>query len=403
MLELGLANELNFHGVSTLLGDVLDARNFSVLIVDDSAMIRKLLSYQMQKVGLKVLTAENGSEALNIIQSNTPVDIVLSDVMMPGISGVELLQEIRKHHSINDLPVIMITSLSEKEDMLHALSKGANDFLTKPVDFQVAVARIRTALTIKHTSELLEEQRARSSAQSSFKTLGEMASGMAHEMNNPAAILVATSQLLKKRLESDNTQTDKENFSRTTKMLDSIINAAKRISTVIKYLRDFSQPEEELEFEGKTEFAVSEFLSQLEGISMIKARNFEQQIQFRSEASEGTQIQGQHGNLSRAVFNVIDNALRANASQSKPVTVVVNEEDDAIKFTISDHGEGIPKELSMKVFDPFFTTRAVGEGMGMGLTTAKGIIEKDGGKIHHSRIGDKTVFELYLPLFKDKN
>jgi DNA-binding response OmpR family regulator len=113
----------------------------SLLIVDDIAENRDVLSRRLGRRGYLIETAEDGKSALDIIASQ-PVDLVLLDVMMPGMSGLEVLKEIRKSQSRLELPVIMVTALNESFDAVEALSIGANDYVTKPVDFAVAMARI---------------------------------------------------------------------------------------------------------------------------------------------------------------------------------------------------------------------------------------------------------------------
>ena len=113
----------------------------SLLIVDDIAENRDVLSRRLGRRGYLIETAEDGQSALDIIASR-PIDLVLLDVMMPGISGLEVLKEIRKSQSRLELPVIMVTALNESFDAVEALSIGANDYITKPIDFAVAMARI---------------------------------------------------------------------------------------------------------------------------------------------------------------------------------------------------------------------------------------------------------------------
>ena len=113
----------------------------SLLIVDDIAENRDVLSRRLGRRGFLIETADDGQSALDIIASQ-PIDLVLLDVMMPGMSGLEVLKEIRKSRSRLELPVIMVTALNESFDAVEALSIGANDYVTKPIDFAVAMARI---------------------------------------------------------------------------------------------------------------------------------------------------------------------------------------------------------------------------------------------------------------------
>ena len=127
-----------------------------LLVVDDDELNRDLLSRMLFRKGYEVVTAASGPESLEILDSQ-PVDLVLLDVMMPGASGIDVLQRIRTKFPANVLPVIMVTALPESEGLVTAMRMGANDYMTKPVDFAVALARIETRLALASVS--LEQER----------------------------------------------------------------------------------------------------------------------------------------------------------------------------------------------------------------------------------------------------
>src|SRR5919107_1611601 len=128
-----------------------------LLIVDDVAENRAILSRRFQRRGFEITEAEDGFRALDLIASQN-FDLVLLDIMMPGIDGLEVLKRIRLQHGPAALPVIMVTACATNEDVVKALSLGANDYVTKPVDFAVALARTDTQVARKHAEE--EVQRA---------------------------------------------------------------------------------------------------------------------------------------------------------------------------------------------------------------------------------------------------
>ena len=100
-----------------------------------------------------MLTAESGPRALEMVGAHR-VDAVLLDVMMPGMSGLETLRRLRESRSVSDLPVIMVTAKDRSEDVVEALDLGANDYVTKPIDFPIALARIRTQVTARRADPL---------------------------------------------------------------------------------------------------------------------------------------------------------------------------------------------------------------------------------------------------------
>jgi diguanylate cyclase (GGDEF)-like protein len=131
----------------------MDQTNATLLLVDDEAMNRDALSRRLARRGYTVLTAESGPSALAMVGAHR-VDAVLLDVMMPGMSGLETLRRLRESRSVSDLPVIMVTAKDRAEDVVEALELGANDYVTKPIDFPIALARIRTQVTARRADPL---------------------------------------------------------------------------------------------------------------------------------------------------------------------------------------------------------------------------------------------------------
>src|SRR5881409_3009886 len=138
----------------------MNSRPSRLLIVDDNEMNRDMLARRLERKGYVVGLAENAQELLQRVKQDA-VDLVLLDVEMPEISGLDALQKLRECYSAAQLPVIMVTAKSQSDDIVKALDLGANDYLTKPIDFPVAVARIGTQLSHKHAQEALKESEER--------------------------------------------------------------------------------------------------------------------------------------------------------------------------------------------------------------------------------------------------
>jgi CheY-like chemotaxis protein len=135
--------------------------DYTLLVVDDEEMNRDMLGRRLERVGFRVLTAESGARALEMIQ-NQRFDMVLLDVMMPGNDGLEVLTTIRESHSLVDLPVIMVTARDQSGDVVAALQLGANDYVTKPINFPLVIARVQTHLSIRHAASVAKAGPARS-------------------------------------------------------------------------------------------------------------------------------------------------------------------------------------------------------------------------------------------------
>ena len=127
----------------------------SLLIVDDNEINRDMLSRRLVRRGYIVAVAADGHQALQMIEEH-PFDLVLLDIMMPGISGLDVLKTLRQHYSASDLPVIMATAKDQSEDIVAALRLGANDYVTKPLDFPVLLARTHTQLALKRAMEEIQ-------------------------------------------------------------------------------------------------------------------------------------------------------------------------------------------------------------------------------------------------------
>jgi diguanylate cyclase (GGDEF)-like protein/PAS domain S-box-containing protein len=132
----------------------MNSRPCRILVVDDNEMNRDMLARRLERKGYVVQVAEGAQSLLERIQGE-PVDLVLLDVEMPGISGLDALQTLRERYSHIQLPIIMVTAKDRSEDVVKALDLGANDYLTKPIDFPVALARIRTQVALKTAEEAL--------------------------------------------------------------------------------------------------------------------------------------------------------------------------------------------------------------------------------------------------------
>lgn len=139
------------------MSDDIKKKKAKILVVDDEGGERKLTEILCRSLGHEVVIAENGSEGVELARQEMP-DIILMDVMMPEMDGFEATEKIKSHHDTKHIPVIFLTSLSQKEDVIKGISKGASDYLTKPFDKYELSLRIRNNLMIKNYHDLLKDQ-----------------------------------------------------------------------------------------------------------------------------------------------------------------------------------------------------------------------------------------------------
>jgi sigma-B regulation protein RsbU (phosphoserine phosphatase) len=128
----------------------MDTAPGSLLIVDDEPMDREMLSRFLQRHGFAITEAQDGEQAVELLR-RTSFDLVLLDAVKPGLGGLEVLKIIRQTYAPTDLPLLMATVKDTSLDLVEALQLGANDYLTKPFDFAVVLARIRTQLSLKRS------------------------------------------------------------------------------------------------------------------------------------------------------------------------------------------------------------------------------------------------------------
>lgn len=190
-----------------------------ILIIDDSEFDRKLLEKVLVKKGFTCTYCESGENALISIKMDKP-DVVLLDIMMPGISGIETLINIRQQFSSIQLPIIMVTSKTDDAAIIDALQKGANDYITKPVHYDIAVMRINTQIDVVENSRKLV-------AIKELKAINALITTYNHEINNPLAIAVSAIKLFE--------------LTKEPKLLKKINYSLWRIADIVKLIDEAAQ------------------------------------------------------------------------------------------------------------------------------------------------------------------
>ncbi len=198
-----------------------------VLIVDDDASYTEILKRVIAKNGYEIRVAYDGLEGFNQTLEWKP-DVMLVDWMMPGMSGIELVKKIKEHPELKFCYVIMLTARVETEDKITGLESGADDFITKPVDFSELLARVRVGFRIKKLqSEIAELQHE--------SALLEMARTLGHEINNPLNIIYLAIELVNRSLKEGDVEKVKENLNR-------IYQASERIRNIVNELTTLQKP-----------------------------------------------------------------------------------------------------------------------------------------------------------------
>lgn len=195
-----------------------------VLLVDDDQDMADFLIEGLATFGINVHHLLSGFECLRYVKNN-PVDLILLDCNMPQLSGLEVLEILRKNYSTSELPIIMVTALTDSENVVNALGKGCNDYITKPVNMKTAVARIKAQLSIKRLHlESLEKNK--------LEALNEVITTLNHEINNP--LFIAINHLRK--------ASRREDYSQLEKVEEALI----RITKIVKQISDLNIQSKEI-------------------------------------------------------------------------------------------------------------------------------------------------------------
>ncbi|HKO45595.1 MAG TPA: ATP-binding protein [Pyrinomonadaceae bacterium] len=410
-----------------------EAADIRILIVDDEAAIRHLFANHLQE-SFDCLTASSADEALDLL-AESPFGLVISDIMMPGRNGVELLREIVSKYP--ETAVIMVSGIDRPQRIRDALRIGASDYLIKPCELDILTLSVERALerrSLQRTARVyqanlesknlalargkseLERLQAQIVQAEKMASLGQLAAGVAHELNNPAGFIYGNMELmrnylsdLKKLLAVYDTVAwpadvaavvhplkSQINYEGLVEDLDSIVSdcheGAERIRDVVQNLRLFSRLDE-------AELKQIDLHDGIESTIRLLSRYFSSgRVGIQRDYTALPLVRCYAGQLNQVWMNLLGNAAQAMAGSGE-ISISTRAQGDSVVVAISDTGCGIPENQLPRIFDPFFTTKPVGEGTGLGLSISYGIIERHGGTITvKTKPGVGTTFTVVIPI-----
>lgn len=241
---------------------------------------------------------------------------------------------------------------------------------------------------LKAKEKLLAEQELKIVASSRLASLGEMAAGIAHEINNPLAIINGHAGILKKNLLTQGFSEDSE----ALKKVESIESVVHRIAKIIKGLRSFARETDSLDYEWMNVEALIE-----ETLSFSRERFRTEDVELITRIPKDLQVHCQPQQISQVILNLLNNALDAvQGNRDKNVIIEALSRQGVVEISVSDNGPGVPYDLRSQIMQPFFTTKEVGKGVGLGLSISQGIIQAHGGKFYLDENAARTRFVIQL-------
>lgn len=352
-----------------------------VLIVDDNADLRRFL-LDLLTPHYAVQAVADGREALAAIEANRP-DLVLSDVMMPRLDGLCLVQAIRDKPETRTLPIILLSARAGQEASLEGLSVGADDYLAKPFTAQELLARVRTHLNMARVREDLTAR-----LSSANDELRAFSYSVAHDLRTPVRAIAGFSQILLEEY-ADKLDGDGREY------VEKVVGGAKRMGELIDDLLSLSRVSSvDLQ---RSRIDLSEIAQSVSDGLMPKASA--RQVEFLIQRGVMADADAR---LMRIVFeNLLGNALKftAKAAEAK-IAFGVDRQDGKEVFFVRDNGVGFDMAWATKLFQPFQRLHSESEfgGTGIGLATVRRIVERHGGRIWaESRVGEGATFFFGLP------
>jgi CheY-like chemotaxis protein len=330
----------------------------TVLVVDDHPVNLRILTTTLHGAGYIVISASNSEEALEQINTQSP-DIILLDVMMPGMDGFSLCRQLKKDKRFSDIPLIFITSLSQKEDIIEGFNAGGNDYIIKPFNQEELLARVRNHLHLYDT--LLENKRLIKLSEDASRSKTEFLASMSHEIRTPLNSIIGMAEVL-----TDTPLTDEQrNYVRIFR------SAGESLLEIINDILDLSKIEA-----GQTELEAIDFhlpslLDSVVSILSVRAAEQNTQLSIHIHPDVPNGLSGDPTRLRQILINLVGNGLKFTQNGTVAINVKIDS-DHKLLFSIKDTGIGIPKEKQKLIFDSFtqadsLTTRKYG-GTGLGLT-----------------------------------
>jgi len=348
-----------------------------ILIVDDTIDTVELLRKRLRSEGYETAEAYDGEECLSQVDAVNP-DLIILDVMMPKLNGYEVCKRLKSDENTKYIPVLMLTAKSEVSDKIRGLDIGADDYLAKPFDYKELSARVRSLLKIKAAHEKLAEEE-------KSEALDQMMDEVAHEVRNPLVSIGGFARRVYESLPEGNLN---------KKYMEMILEDVARLENIVKQLVEIKSTSLSYLEPANINDVIMRALDTMDRELEENAINVETQFM-----DSPPMIPVDKEQLQKAVSNIIKNALEAMSGETRILNITSRFLENHIEIRIADTGRGISRDKIKHIFDPLFTSKIYGPGLG--LPFALKIVQDHKSTISvESEPGKGSTFTIRLPLRK---
>ena len=372
-----------------------DSSKARVLVVDDNADMRSYLSRLLGE-RWQVETAPEGVSALQRIQENAP-DLVIADVMMPGMDGFELLHLIRTREAIAKVPVMLLSARAGEEASAEGLRAGADDYVIKPFSARELVARVESRLTQARLNAA--ERSARQAAEQANRARDVFFTMLSHELRTPLMAVLAWTSLLKgNKLEQEEAVHALDLIERNARVQRRLVDDLLDISRIVTgRLRIDPRPV------GTLAQMISTVVDSFRPAALAKHLTVETAL----EPNAGT-VNGDSERLQQVVWNLLSNAIRFTPTGGR-IQIRYARQGGHAELMVRDSGQGLAADALPHLFERYWQgantqRRSHGQGLGLGLAIVHRIVELHGGHIAAASegAGHGSTFTVRLPLLSSE-
>lgn len=396
-----------------------------ILIVDDQTDNLRVLATVLGFVGYAYVNCLSDSRNILPIFLEFQPDLILLDLHMPHVDGLAAMDQLATAIPKDDyLPILVLTGDNTSEAKERALSHGAHDFLSKPLNRTEVQLRVKNLLETRHlhlqlkaqnasleqqvrertelaeelgrTNQKLRETQAHLIHSEKMAGLGQLVAGIAHEINNPLAFVINNIFIVQETLEKlavEGAESPLAASAKVGKMQARISDAhagATRVKDLVSKLRTFSRLDE-----GTVK--TINIHESIESVLLFLRHKMESRIEVERNYGDVEMLTCFAGELNQVLMNIIANAIDAIDGKGR-ITLATGQQNGHFVIRVRDTGKGIPEEIRNRIFEPFFTTKPIGQGTGLGLAISYGIVQAHHGSMEFtSKAGEGTEFILKIP------